>query len=125
MSFSVDFAQLSRKDRSYLDLAAKVSKLSKCTNRHGCVIVAQGRVLSVANNLPRNRPQVLGPNHVSHNSTVHAEIAALRQINPATRGAVIYVARTNNSGQNLLSAPCTRCLAAIIDSGSIKRIVHT
>lgn len=114
--------KLSNKDRSFLDLALKVSLLSSAKDKHGAVLVKGGRVLAVGTNIPRNEPLCLSEEHM-YNISVHAEEAVLRQVKNST-GCVLYVARSNRAGNPMLSKPCDRCYGILVRSG-VKKVFHT
>lgn len=111
---------ISEKDRAHLNRAIKIAYTSTERQRHGCVIVKGGRVISVGVNTFRNHPLfVSDPNR---NSSYHAEINAMRGVE--VRGATVYVARISRNNSPVLSAPCIFCMHAIMKSGA-KRIVWT
>jgi deoxycytidylate deaminase len=115
---------LSKRQRSYLDLAARAAESSEAEQRHGAVVVKGGRVMSLGVNKWRNRDMIktAGSGYNEH-LTVHAEIDALARVsNP--KGAVIYIARISKSGQEKLSMPCERCAEALMVAG-IKQIIYT
>jgi len=49
---------LSRKDQRFLDVAIALAKTSKCRNKHGAIIVSNGRVLATGVNVDKNNPMV-------------------------------------------------------------------
>ena len=111
---------ISEKDRAHLNRAIKIAYTSTERQRHGCVIVKGGRVISVGVNTFRNHPLfVSDPNR---NSSYHAEINAMRGVE--VKGATVYVARISRNNSPVLSAPCIFCMHAIMKSGA-KRIVWT
>ena len=91
--------------------------------KHGAVVVKSGRVMAVGINKWRNHPSIIEQSKVKHECSVHAEVDAISRVNNA-RGATIYVARVNNSGEPLLSRPCDNCYTAILDAG-ISKIIYT
>ena len=114
------WSMISEKDRAHLNRAIKIAYTSTERQRHGCVIVKGGRVISVGVNTFRNHPLfVSDPNR---NSSYHAEINAMRGVE--VKGATVYVARISRNNSPVLSAPCVYCMHAIMKSGA-KRIVWT
>lgn len=91
--------------------------------KHGAVIVKGGRVLSVGLNKFRNHPTIIPNEYIKTSCSTHAEIDALRKVSDV-RGAVMYIARVNKSGQHRLSRPCNYCYEAIREAG-ISKIVFT
>ena len=113
--------KLSRTDRSWLNLAARVAQTSTERYKHGAVLVRGGRLLATATNR-----RTLDPYYyvgVADVFSIHAEDAVMRRVgNP--RGAVLYVARVNNAGDERMSQPCEGC-QVLIDNFGIKRCVWT
>ena len=91
--------------------------------KHGAVIVKGGRVLSTGVNKERNHPLIVSSEHIKTHCSVHAEVDALKKAGDV-RGATMYVARVNKTGQERNSRPCKYCYANIKKSG-IKKIVYT
>jgi tRNA(Arg) A34 adenosine deaminase TadA len=55
----------------------------------------------------------------------HAEMSAIRQCGDADlNGAVLYVSRVNNTGEEMFSRPCSNCSDAISSRG-IKTVIYT
>jgi deoxycytidylate deaminase len=122
----LDEPRLSRRQQSFLNLAMKIAEPSECNHRHGAVIVRGGSVLSVGMNKWRNEVALVEQLHKDGRSTdisVHAEIDALSRV-ADPRGATIYVARVNRTGDPRLSKPCTACSTALKDAG-ISKIIYT
>ena len=114
---------LSKKERAFLDLAFKMAESSEVENRHGAVLVKNGRVLSLGVNKWRNKGLECGREEYQAVLTTHAEIDALSRVaNPA--GAVLYIARVGLRGEERISRPCVRCMA-VIEKLGIKRIIYT
>ena len=111
---------ISARDRAHLNRAIKIAYTSTERQRHGCVIVKGGRVISVGVNTFRNHP--LFVSEPSKNSSYHAEINAMRGVE--VKGATVYVARISRNGSAAMSAPCIYCMHAIMKAGA-KRIVWT
>jgi len=91
--------------------------------KHCAVIVMGGRVLATGVNKERNHPMIVSSEHIKTHCSVHAEIDALKKAGDV-RGATIYVARVNKTGQERNSRPCKYCYSDIKKSG-IKKIVYT
>ena len=112
--------EISNKDRLHLNRAISVARTSTERQRHGCVVVKGGRVISVGVNTFRNHPLVVS--QPDRNSSYHAEINAMRGVD--LTGATLYVARLGRNELPSMSAPCVHCTSAIIKAGA-KRIVWT
>lgn len=113
---------MSKKDKRFLDLAIKLAEESTAKQRHGCVVVQNGNIVSLGVNRDINNPLTLSAEH-SKASSIHAEVRALNKVsNP--KGAVVYVARLTPGGAIGLSAPCPEC-SFVIHSLGVKRVVHT
>lgn len=100
--------------------------MSKCNQKHGCIIVKGGKVLARAVNKNRNHPSICTYGRVKEEAAVHAEVAAINMIKDKSilRGAIIFVARKSKTGTPALSKPCTNCADYIATYG-IKRIIYT
>jgi deoxycytidylate deaminase len=112
---------LSTREKKFLALATKVAEASDVDNKHGAVVVKNGRVLSLGVNKWRNKG--LFQESYEPVLTVHAEIDALSRVSDA-RGAVLYIARVERPKGSKFSRPCWRCMAEIKKAG-IKRIIFT
>lgn len=106
-----------------MQLAIQLSSFSSERQRHGCVIVKNGRVLAVGANRFRNDPNNLSKEHANGNCSVHAEIDALRRLRSA-KGCRVFVVRVNATGRLLLSRPCSRCYTALDEAG-VKEVVYS
>ena len=114
---------LSKRDRSFLNLAIKIASSSTMRHQHGCVVVRSGRVLSIGINTSRNHPVQTETHRIKIDCGLHAEVAAIKKCkNPS--GATLYVARVNKSGEPRLSRPCQNCQEYIELSG-IKHVIFT
>lgn len=115
--------ELSAKDKRRLNQAIEVSKNSDCRHKHGAVLMAGGRVLSVGINSNRNDPSVIGDAQLKY--SVHAEIAALRSWGGTNlKNATIYVARLGRSGDPMMSKPCENCQKALKEAG-VRKVIYT
>lgn len=115
-------SNLSNRDQSRLNQAARVAENSTCKKRHGAVVVRGGSVLSVGVNRYRSDRDYsfLSLDDISY----HAEEAALRGLGEAARGATLYVARIAANGDHTMSKPCDSCYKLCKELG-IKKIVYT
>lgn len=113
---------LSKKEKAFLNLALKVAETSDVENRHGAVVVKNGRVLSLGVNKWRNRGLHQGDTF-ENILTVHAEVDALSRV-ADTEGVIVYVARAGDNGEGRFSRPCQHCMAELIRVG-VKRVVYT
>lgn len=124
-----------------IDKALEIAGTSQFKQfKTGCVITYQGHIISSACNSDKTSPAQKKYNkyrnftnnkkHVLHKN--HAEIAAIKKINPYHKSQInwskvnIYIARIalglpNKTGY---SRPCAACLAAIKDMG-IKNVFYT
>lgn len=116
--------ELSRSQRSWLDLAVRLAETSDGENKHGAVVVKSGRVRGMGVNKWRNRDVHIVPD-TEHNPhiSVHAEIMALSRAGQV-KGATVYVARVSKNGEERYSRPCERCESELINRG-VKRVIYT
>jgi deoxycytidylate deaminase len=114
---------LSRKEKSYLNLAKNLAMSSKCRMKHGAVVVSGGSIISLGINSMKNNPAFISEEHV-FDASIHAEVDALRKIKNSVKGGTIYVARVNRQGKPMISRPCDRCYDVIVEMG-IGKIVYT
>ena len=120
---------LSRKQRSYLDLAAKLATNSEVsTHHHGAIVVNSGRVLAMGVNRWRNPEMVYTSttDEYNHLLTVHAEVRAISQVAPEKlKGATVYVAKVGRDGKTeKMSRPCNNCMQALVEAG-VKHVIYT
>lgn len=116
---------LSNKDEAYLSVARYFASKSKARKTHGAVVVKGGRVLGIGWNKNRNHPMIVSPEHIKTDCSYHAEEVAIKEAGEENvKGAIIYVARVNKSGNDRDSKPCDRC-TKLIDNVGIKRVVYT
>ena len=115
---------LSRSEQSFLSIARYFAAKSESRRKHGAVIVKSGRVLGTGFNKDTNDPIIVSPEHIKSHCSRHAEIEAIRDANWNVKGAVLYVARVNNFGQDRDSKPCTRC-QVVIEETQIKKVINT
>lgn len=88
--------------------------------RHGAIITLGGAPQAFGINKRTNDPYF---NKNSHWLSEHAEMAALRRCK-RTKGATLYIARINKTGEERMSRPCPKCMKLVIKAG-IKKIVYT
>lgn len=115
---------LSRREKSFLAVARYMASKSESRRKHGAIVVKSGRVLGTGYNKDTNNPYTVSPEHIKTHCSRHAEIEAIRDANWNVRGATIYVARINNSGEDRYSKPCGYCERVIIDT-EIKKVIYT
>lgn len=108
------------KENRFLTRAFELAHQSRCTHRHGAVLVRGGRIIAQATNRYRNDPA----NVPWEGCQVHAEEAVLRMAGERARGAAIYVARVTPGGRASLSKPCDRCQRALETAG-VKKVYWT
>lgn len=87
--------------------------------RHGAVIVRNGRILSYGWNKMKTHPKSEHPF-----KAIHAEMDAIFKGKGKLQGATLYVARLTNTGHLMNSQPCPYCLTTIIAAG-IERVFYT
>lgn len=121
----------SKRTRQLLGRATMIASLSTQRHKHGAVIVKGGNVISVGVNRHKNNPAIFGDTaqaSLLRRSSVHAEVAAIKAASSGGRvnlsGAVIYVARVNNSGEQMMSKPCDDCQQRLREAG-IKKVYYT
>lgn len=116
---------LSRKQRSFLDIAVRMAESSDVSTRHGAVVVRGGSVLAVGVNKWKNfyPPVSVINSEYNPNISIHAEVDALSRCSDA-RGATIYIARVNKKGDERMSRPCIDCEKTLIEAG-VKKVIYT
>ena len=100
---------------------------SKCRQKHAALVEKSGRVINWAINKYYNDPAMFSSELLTRERamiSVHAEINAIRRVNPEVlSGATVYVARVGSSGA-VLSRPCGRCEEALIKAG-VRKVIYT
>lgn len=114
----------SRSEEAFLSVARYFAKKSAARRKHGAVVVKSGRVLGTGYNKDRNSPLSVSPEHIKTHCSRHAELEAIRDANWNVKGAVLYVARVNNSGADRNSKPCRLC-QNVINETEIKKVIYT
>lgn len=115
---------LSKREIAFLSMARYFAKKSEAKKKHGAVVVKSGRVVGTGFNKNRNNPLFCSPEHIKPHASKHAEIAAIKEAGGNVSGAVLYVARVNNFGQDRNSKPCYLC-EAVIKEANIKKVIYT
>lgn len=116
---------LSNREQAFLSVARYMASKSESRQKHGAVIVKGGSVIGTGYNKYRNNPFRVSPEHIKSHCSVHAEIDAMRDARwNNLKGAVLYVARINNHGEDRNSKPCTRC-QVVIEETEIKKVIYT
>jgi deoxycytidylate deaminase len=115
---------LSKNEQAFLSVARYFATKSASNKRHGAVVVKSGRVLGTGYNKNKNNPMAVSPEHIKTHCSRHAEVEAIRDANWNVEGAVLYVARVNNQGQDRNSKPCRIC-QVVINETKIKKVIYT
>lgn len=115
---------LSNTQKAYMNVARYMAAKSVLRHKHGAVVVKSGRILGSGFNKSRNHPDVIMEGRHRLDCGYHAEAVALKEAGEKARGAVLFVARINRRGQDMLSRPCTNCQKLIEEHG-VKKIVYT
>lgn len=115
---------LSNREKAFLSVARYLATKSESRHRHGAIVVKGGSVIGTGYNKDKNHPDYVSPEHIKSHCSVHAEIDAIRDAKWRVKGAVLYVARVNNHGQDRNSKPCDRCMV-IIEETQIKKVIYT
>lgn len=114
----------SSKAGKQLRAAFAIAETSRCSHRHGAVLVKNGVVIAGSSNIQR-QPQLTGWEEGSwRRSSVHAEAAVIGMAGNQASGATLYVARIGRMNQVSPSRPCIRCLG-LAERAGIRKIVHT
>ena len=127
MATKIKIDRLSRRRRSYLNLAKRIaSQSTHGTHSHGCVLVKGGSVINVSAN--KNNYCTFGRRFSIYArkdfSTLHAELGAVLGLDRTqTQGATAYVVRVKN-GEWRMSKPCPMCEGALRHCG-VKKVVYT
>ena len=115
---------LSKKDVSFLNIARYFAEKSEERKKHGAVVVKSGRVVGAGHNKFKNHPDVIPEELIKIHCSRHAEEVAIREAGDNARGAILYVARVNNSGLDRNSKPCEEC-SKLIEKSGIKKVIYT
>lgn len=121
---STTILMLSKSEKAFLSAARYFAGKSESRRKHGAIIVRSGRVVGTGYNKDKNSPLSVSPEHIKTHCSRHAEMEAIRDARGNVGGAILYVARINNQGEDRNSKPCIRCEAIIADH-NIKRVIYT
>jgi len=107
---------------SIFRLAKEASKYSKYKYQLGCVIVSNGKVVSVGFNSNKTHPIMA---KYSPHATLHAEAAALLPLKfKKIKNGVAVVYRESARGKPAMARPCKFCRQILADYG-IKEFLYT
>lgn len=123
---TLSFKPVSRRQKSFLNLALRAAETSECIQKHGAILVRSGSVLSIGINKWRNNlapVQDIYINGCLESISIHAEVDALSRVANAN-GATLYVARLRKDGSSALSKPCLNCEKKIREAG-ITKVIYT
>lgn len=117
---------------SLKDLALEIAKNSEMNNKHGCLIIKNGSIISTGFNkylAPKGSPpsQTFSSkkNHTKGRS-IHAEVDAINNCcRKDLNGAILLVARLDkNTGGCMNSEPCSNC-KRVINKFNFSKIYYT
>lgn len=106
---------LTTRDESLFSTALELARNSELTYKHGAVIAAGSRILSMRVNKRISHPIQLRYNE--HTISIHAEARAILNAPTAVAGTTLYSARVGKSGLAANSKPCVHCLSFMLDAG--------
>lgn len=115
---------VSNRDIKFIQYASQEATKSPCLMKHGCVIVANGRVVGRGYNHYRNTSK---DGFIHDCFTCHAEISALRQAHKRSvnfKRATLYVCRVDANERLQTSSPCAHCMDTI-RLLNVKRMVYS
>lgn len=115
---------LTKKQKAYLNIARYLATRSELRHKHGAVVVKSGRVVGMGWNKRRNHPRVIPEGKHKEQCDHHAEAVAIREAGTNANGSIVFVARVNRNGEDLLSKPCLQCQKLIERSG-VKYVLWT
>jgi tRNA(Arg) A34 adenosine deaminase TadA len=110
---------LDDKHLRYINYAINEAKKSELTNKHGCIIVRNGVIISQGHNVISST--------LTEYKSVHAEIMALNKIKCLRNftNCEMYVVRLSEStGELMFSKPCILC-TPIISRYKIPKIYYS
>lgn len=118
--------RLSRKKRSFINIAKKVAERSEFyPYRHGAILAKGSSILSTSEN--KNKYNSFADRFCQHNgiATIHAELGCILGVNNSiTRNGSIYVVRIGKKGQLKNSKPCCMCMSCMSFVG-IKKVYYS
>lgn len=107
----------------YLSAALVLARGGFGKNKHGAILVNNGKVVAIGTNVRKGVGAEYSENSW-RGSHIHAEAVVISAAGHRAKGGTLYVARSNQSGSPRPSRPCERCQGAIERAG-IRRVVHT
>ena len=113
-----------KKDFKFMSLAAEQAQKSPCLMKHGCVAVANGKVVGRGFNHYRT---AFSDSFEHRCHSCHAEISSLRaalKTNVKPKKIILYVCRVDKRQVLQESRPCVDCMSTIRKL-QIKKIVHS
>jgi len=111
---------------SFMRLARNVSFHSQHRVRIGCVLVKNGKPISVGFNKMRTHPIYKKVNHprAKYIQSLHAEMAAIISARTDLNGAVAYVYRERKDGSMGTAKPCPVCEMLLSEAG-VKKVYYS
>lgn len=106
--------------KGFFQLARAAAMQSDHRYKVGCVLVKNGKPVSVGFNITKTHPQFTDAEHPS----IHAEVKAILNARCDLRNATAYVYRETKRGNPALAKPCANCRAYLIEAG-IKNVFFT
>lgn len=108
-----------RYEQLYLDIAQRLSEMSHCErNKVGCILVRQGRILSMGwNGMPSGFDNTCEEHNRTKPEVIHAEENAIAKIACST---------DSSAGSTLYTtlAPCVECAKLVIQSKVVKVVYN-
>jgi tRNA(Arg) A34 adenosine deaminase TadA len=117
-TLQTDCKQSSVHQEKILDMCRSIANKSPLTHKHGCVIVKNNSIISMAFN---------DKSKANHEQSVHAEIAAIRKVKHLLDAScTLFVARIGTATQYKFkySKPCKVC-AMMIQKTRIGKVYYT
>lgn len=114
---------LSKKDIYFFNLALKLSKLSKCKAKHGCVITYKSKPIVLAVNVPKINKVTTkykfkyddnAEKRRNRHETSHAEECAILKSRTSLEDTTLYSAHSLKNGDYGNSYPCDACMQTIL-----------
>lgn len=117
---------------SLKDIALEISKNSEMNNKHGCIIIKNGNIISTGFNkylAPRgSSPKEIYSSKKSYTKgrSIHAEVDAINNCNrKELNGAILLVVRLNKTNGGFMnSEPCSNC-KRIINKFNFSKIYYS
>lgn len=118
---------ITKNDEYWFSFAMKIAELSQCQFRHGAVILAKRKPISLGCNLLKNRNLKRLVSNAPYNEEaekrrnrsdqIHAEVVAILKARSDLKGSCLYSARCRPKHLPGDSAPCESCAQIIALSG--------